>query len=539
MKSNSNLSISERLFATAKENRGNTAVTFMGKKISYKKLLQKVQKTALAFYHLGIKSNQKVLVALPNIPQAVYVLYALNRLGAAAVFVSPLSAEKELEFYIKKCGAAAIVTLAVTYEKHKDVFNNSANTPVIITDCLDEVSPIPKVSRKKGAVLWREFISGTLEENIYLSPQASDDTAVVLFSGGTTGVPKGVELTNLNLNRLAEKTALICDSFINGASMLAALPVFHGFGLGICIHTVLLFGGNVLLISHFKPEKAARLILRRKPEYLACVPAMLEPLMNTRSLKNARLGFISGIFSGGDSLPFELEEKFNEFTAARKCKVKIRSGYGLTECVAASCLMPSNEVRPLSVGKPYPGTLYKTVKPGTDITADNGKTGEICICSDTVMKGYLNDPEETHRVLKYHDDGRLWLHTGDLGYIDGDGFVYFKQRLKRMIVTNGINIYPCELEKVLLKHPDVKECCVLGIKDKSKGQVPVAFVVLKENCTSNENMKLQIIKYLQRYFSGRSMPRYVFLTDSIAKNSLGKIIYPKLTELAQKMIDKK
>lgn len=538
MKSNSNLSISERLFATAKEIPGNIAITFMGKKIAYKKLLKKIQRTALSFYRLGIKSNRKVLVALPNIPQTVYVLYALNRLGAAAVFVSPLSAEKELEFYIKKCGAAAVVTLTVTYEKHKDLFNNLENTPIIITDWLDEVSPIPKVSRKKGAVLWRDFISGTLGENIYLSPQSADDTAVILFSGGTTGVPKGVELTNLNLNRLAEKTASICDSNINGASMLAALPAFHGFGLGICIHTVLLFGGNALLVPDFKPEKIARLILRRKPEYLACVPAMLEPLMQTRSLKNARLGFILGIFSGGDSLPFELEEKFNEFTAARKCKVKIRSGYGLTECVAASCLMPSNEVRPLSVGKPYPDTLYKTVKLGTDITTDNGKPGEICICSDTVMKGYLNDPEETHRVIKYHGDGRRWLHTGDLGYIDGDGFVYFKQRLKRMIVTNGINIYPCELEKVLLKHPDVKECCALGVKDKYKGQVPVVFVVLKEKCNSNENMKSQLMKYLQRHFSRQIMPRYVFLTDNIEKNPLGKIIYPKLTELAQKMIDK-
>lgn len=529
--SNPELSISEAVLNASKENLNKTAITYFSKSISYKSFLYKVERLAVSLFSLGIKKGDIVLVALPNVPQAVFVLYALNRIGAVPAFVSPLSAQAELEQYIEKCNCQFVIALDSLYEKLMSVFAATGDKTLILTSAFDELFLSLKKPKPK-AVWWNTLLKKKVG-NIYISPQKADDTAVILFSGGTTGTPKAVELTNLNLNALAIGTEAVCEGEVRGIKMLSVLPVFHGFGLGICIHTVLFFGGNALLAPRFDSHQVGRIIAKHKPQYLACVPAMLNPLINAKSLSKADLSCLLGVFSGGDSLDSELQKNFNKFLKEHGADIKIRQGYGLTECVAASCLMPELEQRSESVGKPYPDTLYKIVNQKTCDELSFGEVGEICISGKTVMKGYLEDIEETQNVLKKHSDGLVWLHTGDMGCIDKDGFVYFKGRLKRIIVTNGHNVYPTEIEKAMLSHPEVKACCAVGVKDSRKIQTVALFVVMDKKDNECEEKKVELLHYLENYVSRQARPEYLYFIASIPQTPLGKVAYTELEKLAE------
>ncbi len=529
------LSISEAVLSSARLNLQKTAITYLGKKITYKKLIEKIEKLALSFYSMGVKRGEVVMIALPNIPQAVYVLYALNRIGAVASFVSPLSAEAEFELYLKKCNANVVVVLESLYDKIAKVLRKSGDKKLVITSPFDELGLVLKKSGS-DAIAWGTMYKTKGKKSIYISSQRKNDTAVILFTGGTTGTPKAVELTNLNLNALATGTEAVCVNNVRGVRMLSVLPVFHGFGLGICIHTVLYFGGNILMVPRFDSEKTGKIISRRKPHYIAGVPSMFSSLINTKSMKKADLSMLNGVFSGGDSLSRELESSVDQFLYDHGAKVKIRQGYGLTECVAASCLMPLDTSKFESVGKPYPDTFYKIVKINTCDEVEHGETGEICISGKTVMKGYLGEKEETENVLKCHADGRLWLHTGDMGYIDKEGFVYFKQRLKRVIVTNGYNVYPSEIEKALLKHPLVQDCCAVGVKDSLKIQAVALFVVMNNTEDATEKTKAELIEYLKMRLSKQSQPKYLYFIDRVPKTDLGKAAYAELEKLAEENI---
>lgn len=527
------LSISEAVLGVAKENLRRTAITYLGRKISYKKLYKKVIDLSLAFYSMGVRKGDVVLVVLPNIPQAVFVLYALNRIGAIPAFVSPLAAEYELEEYIKKCKTKVIISLESLYEKFIGIFNRTGLIKLVLTSVFDEIGF--NITRKKeNAVLWSELFKLRLKANVYLSPSKVEDTAVILFSGGTTGKPKAVEITNLNLNSLATGTESACCEEVRGVKMLSVLPVFHGFGLGICVHTVLYFGGDCILVPRFESENAGRIIKKQKPQYLAVVPAMLSPLMNSKAMIKADLSELLGVFSGGDSLSAELQETFNNFLLKHNASVRIRQGYGLTECVASSCLMPADSLRLESIGKPYHNTMYKIVKKNTQQEAEKGTIGEICISGKTVMKGYYNDETETQNVLKTHADGRVWLHTGDMGYMDEEGFVYFKGRIKRIIISKGNNIFPSEIEKALIKNKAVKECCVVGIKDKAKAESAVAFAVMNNKDSETKETKEELLEYLKKYVSKQAMPKNIYFADEIPKTHLGKVKYDELIKIAEK-----
>jgi len=526
------LSISEAVLSASKENPGKTALNFMGINISCKKLMKKTEALAFAFYSLGLRKGDAALIFLPNIPQAVYALYALNRIGAVSAFASPLSAEAEIETYINKTKPKLVVALDTLCDKIKNVFAKTGDVKLVITSALDELLPL-NFRKKSDIIYWQNLYKIKQKGNIYLSPQKSSDTAVILFSGGTTGPPKAVELTNLNLNALAEGTKQACGTDVKGVSMLSVLPVFHGFGLGICIHTTLYFSGECILVPRFDSIKTGRIIKRQKPQYIAAVPAMLTPLINSKTLAKADLSRLKGVFSGGDSLKSELEDDFNNFLLKHNSQAKIRRGYGLTECVAASCLMPLNEYKKESIGKPYPHTLYKIVRQNTTEEALENSEGEICISGKTVMKGYLYDEAETKNVLKIHTDGKRWLHTGDMGYMDSEGFVYFTGRLKRMIISNGCNIYPSELEKALLKHNCVKECCAVGVKDPQRAQCAVMFAVINPKSKVKEN---ELTEHLRKHISKQSMPGRIYPIDKIPKTPLGKTAYQKLVTMAETLI---
>lgn len=535
-------SISDKVLETADKVPSNVALSYMGVKTTFKALKQKVLETAAAYTALGVRPGDKVTICLPNVPQAVFSLYALNYIGAIASMIHPLSAEGEIIFYIKTAGSRFCITLDQFAEKFNEVLKKTDLEKLIITGAEDELNFVKKSayrlfiktkkqkSVKTGGkmILWSDFIKAGKKAVVTAAHKKDVDPAVILFSGGTTGVTKGIMLSNLNFNALACQTIEIAHYPVRGAKMLAAMPVFHGFGLGVCIHTMMVAGGTSILVPRFNVKSYAELIMKNRPNFIAGVPTLFEALTRNQYLDKADLSCLKGVFSGGDSLSVELKKKFDAFLKSHNCSVRIREGYGTTECVTASCLTPYDKEKEGSIGIPYPDTYYMICKPGTTEPCDANEDGEICLRGPSVMLGYLDRPQETSDTLRMHADGHVWLHTGDLGFMDEEGFIFFKQRIKRMIITSGYNVYPSQIENIIDGHPAVQMSCVIGVKDPYKMQKVKAFVVLKEGYNPDDTVKNDILEYCKKNIAKYAMPYDVEFRSELPKTLVGKVAYTVL-----------
>ena len=535
-------SMCDAVYQAAEKYPEYTALTYMGRTISYAKLKEMIEETAKAFCALGIRKGDKVTVCLPNVPQTVYCLYALNRIGALASMVHPLSAVGEIVFYLKETESKYAVTLDQFYGKFDEVLKQYDLKKLIITSAGSELGmikkagyrltagrKIEKVPAREDIMDWKDFLSGAKRVNGgYAVSTKGNDAAVILFSGGTTGVTKGILLSNLNFNALGLQTEAMSSYAVPGMSMLAAMPMFHGFGLGVCVHTMLMGGGISILVPRFSVKEYANLIKKTKPNFIAGVPTLFEAITRSEGLENVKLDFLRGVFSGGDSLSVELKKKFDKFLDDHGSPVHIREGYGTTECVTASCLTPYHMYREGSIGFPYPDTYYKICIPGTTDELDYDIEGEICLSGPSVMLGYLNKPEENANTLRVHNDGRVWLHTGDLGLMDKEGFIYFKQRIKRMIITSGYNVYPSQIENIVDAHEAVQMSCAIGVKDPYKMQKVKVFVVLKSGHTPSDELKASILSYCKKYIAKYALPYDIEFRTELPKTLVGKIAYTVL-----------
>ncbi len=535
-------SMSGALLNTAATYPDVVALSFMGKKTTFSKLCDQVEICAKAFRALGIRKGQRVCLCMPNVPQTVMSLYALNRIGAIAVMIHPLSAEGEIGFYLKEADADVVVTLDQFYGKFVNVQKETKISKLIIAGIADALGivksvgyrltqgrKIPKVPAAENVILWHDFIElGKAYTGEYISDQKDVDPAVILFSGGTTGVTKGILLSNLNFNALAYQTIQMCHAPVAGKKMLAAMPMFHGFGLGVCVHTMMVAGGTTILVPRFTPKEYADLIVKEEPNYIAGVPTLYENLTRNNYLDGKDLGFLMGVFSGGDSLSVELKKKFDKFLADHGATIRVREGYGTTECVTASCLTPYHIEVEGSIGLPYPDTYYKICKVGTEEEVPYGEEGEICLTGPTVMLGYLNHPEENKNTLRTHPDGRTWLHTGDLGFMDERGFIFFKQRIKRMIITSGYNVYPSQLENIIDSHEAVQMSCVIGVKDPIKMQKIKAFVMLREGVEPTAEVLESLREHCKKNIAKYALPYDIEIRKTLPKTLVGKVAYTVL-----------
>ena len=521
------------------------AYDFMGGKVKYKDFIKKVDDCARALAAIGVKEDERVTICMPNAPQAVIMFYAINKIGAIANMVHPLSSEKEIEFYLKESASVVCITLDQFYGKFERIRGNVPLRSLIITSIKDVHSPvkrkgyylaqgrkIKKVPANAEIVWWEKFLrDGSHYHGPYHVERKAGDPAVILYSGGTTGTTKGILLSNLNFNALSQQIIATNPMFKPGDKMLAVMPIFHGFGLGVCIHSMLASGGRCLLIPRFNPKSYAKLIKKHRPNFIAGVPSLYEALLRLNTLDRVDLSCLKGVFSGGDSLSVELKKRFDAFLKDHNATIPVREGYGTTECVTASCLTPSHWAKEGSIGLPFPDTFYKIVKPGTEEEVPYGEEGEICLAGPTVMMEYINNPEETANTLRRHADGLTWVHTGDLGMMDEDGFIYFRQRIKRMIVTNGYNVYPSQIENVLDAHPYVHMSCVIGIPDPLKMQKVMAFVVLKPGVkVSEEQARNEILEHCRKYIAKYAMPADIEFREDLPKTLVGKVAYRVLEE---------
>ncbi len=529
---------------TAEAHPDMDAYIFFGRRTSYSRMMAKIHRIARSLKAMGVSKGDRVTIALPNCPQAVCMFYAVNMIGAVSNMVHPLSAEKEIQYYLEQSGSKVAVTLDQFYGKFRNVREDVNLETLIITSIKDEVGPVvrfgynltegrkhEKVPSDAPVIMWDEFLaSGNGFKGEYRDERDSQESSVILYSGGTTGVSKGVCLSSYNLNALTRQIVSVNPGYAIGDRMLAVMPIFHGFGLGISIHTTLCEGGSCVLVPRFTPDSYVKLMLKYKCNYIAGVPALFEALIRMPKMMKADLSFLKGIFSGGDSLSVELKKKMDTYLNEHKAKVQIREGYGLTECVTASCLTPIHTSREGSIGVPLPDMYYKIVEPGTDRELAYGEMGEICLAGPTVMIGYNGHDEENSKTLRNHPDGMRWVHTGDLGRMDKDGFIYFTQRLKRMIITNGYNVFPSQLENVIDAHEKVSMSCVIGIPDPIKQQRIKAFITLKPGIEPTQQVKDEVMEHVRKWVAKYSLPSEIEFRDDLPKTLVGKVAYRVLEE---------
>ena len=529
----------------------NIAYNFMGKQTTFRSFAARIDAAAKGLHAMGLRRGDRLTICMANTPQALDCFYACNRIGVIPNMIHPLSAAQEIAFYLNFSKSKAILTLDQFYNKVDSIRGELENdTTILIAKVADELPfplsmlyPLTKGGKhplpKTGYTLWYDMVRAGKDTQLPEDTGKFDECGAVLYSGGTTGTTKGIMLSNLNFNALGLQT-IAASGFgsVAGMKMLSIMPVFHGFGLGVGIHTALIGGATCILIPQFSVKVYADTLIKRKPELIPGVPTLFEALLRAEGLEKADLSFLKGIFSGGDSLSPELKKKVDAFLKDHGCTEQIREGYGTTECVTASCVTPKNYARSGSIGVPRPATFYQIVKPGAAEELEPNHEGEICLSGPTVMLGYMDNPEETKQTLRSHGDGRIWLHTGDLGHMDEDGFIYFRQRLKRMIISSGYNVYPSQLENIIDGHEKVLLSCVIGVKDQYRGQMVKAYVVPMPGVEPTEDLKKEILSYCSGHIAKYAMPREIEFRTELPKTLVGKVAYRVLEEEANKEASK-
>jgi len=518
-----------------------TAYSYYGNKVTYKTYIRQIDTAACAFLRLGVKKNDVVSIIMPNTPEAIICFYALNKIGVIINMMHPLSSEEELKYGINLTNSKYAMVADVTYEKINNIKSDTNLQRIIYTPVSESMDPIMKLGYKLktfrkislptsddtitySRFIWgSKFYKGSVKDN-----GKGNDEAVILHSGGTTGKPKGIVLTNSNFNAVALGLLEINKVMGPGVSTLSIMPIFHGFGLACTFHAVNISGGQAIILPTFSPRKFDSIILKYKPNTIGCVPSLLEGLTNSKKLADADLSFLNCIVCGGDSITEKLNKKLDNFLYDHGSDAKVRSAYGMTECTAGVTMTPIEVSKFGSIGIPTPGTIIKIIDPKTKKEVKNNEVGEICISGPTVMKKYLNDEEETNNILIKHNDGKLWLHSGDLGYIDEDGFIFFKSRLKRMIVSSGYNIYPGQIEQIILEHPYVESCVVVGVPHPYKKEVVKAYIVLKKGLVLNSDIKKSIRSHCEKNIASYALPYAYGYRKELPKTNVGKVAYREL-----------
>lgn len=526
----------EALKKTADQNPDSIAYDFLGYTSTYRKFMSEIDHCADALNALGLKKGEKITISMPTSPQGIICFYAANKLGAVSSMIHPLSTAKEIEFYLNVAKSRFALTLDAFYAKFKEAKNSTPLETLILARIPDYLNlfkkigfnltkgrQIPKVPPDPMVKWWADLMKGSYANAPHVQMD-TDDLAVILYSGGTTGVPKGIMLSNMNF--ISEGMQVSAWGKLSSAdSILAILPIFHGFGLGVCVNACFMGGGKSILVPQFTPETVADLISTKKPSFVIGVPTLFDALSRSPKMQKADLSCLRATFSGADSLPCTVKERFEEMVKKQGGGVQLLEGYGLTEAVTAIMAMPLGHYRQGSIGIPFPDMLAKIVTLDTTDEAPLGEEGEICVSGPAVMMGYLEHPEETAETLKKHADGRIWLHTGDIGTMDQDGFFHFKLRQKRMIKSSGMNVYPAQVEELLYKHPKVRDACVIGVPDEAQVQVVKGFVVLKNPADAGAETQKELINYCREHLIKWSCPRSIEFRDDLPKTLVGKIAF--------------
>jgi long-chain acyl-CoA synthetase len=519
------------------------AYDFLGSQATYRELLADIDRCADALGALGLHDGDRITISMPTSPQGVIAFYAAAKVGAVASMIHPLSTSDEIAGYLELSRSRAALTLDAFYGAFAELRDRTPLETLILARIPDYLSPLKRLGfwwtrgRKLDAVpkdarvvWWSRLLDA---EHPAAAPAAVDPhgLAALLYSGGTTGAPKGIMLSHHNF--VSEALQVIAWVGIDESdTILGALPIFHGFGLGALVHAGFTAGAKVVMVPVFSPETVAKVMREKRPTLMAGVPTLYEALCRGEAELPDDLSCLRAAFCGADTLTRPVKERFEGLVADRHGSVRLLEGYGLTEAVTAIMGTPLQEYREGSVGVPFPDMLAMICEPGAETEVPHGEVGEICVSGPPVMLGYLDNPEATAEALRTHADGRVWLHTGDLGRRDDDGFFYFVSRLKRMIKSSGFNVFPAQVEQVLIDHPAVVEACVIGVPDASQGERVKAYVVPADGAEAGPALADELIEHCRAHLIKWSCPREVEFRTELPLTRVGKIDYALLTRQA-------
>lgn len=514
----------------------------MGTKVDFKHFMQKVDRCARALVAHNVNKGDVVTIISANIPEALATIYATNKIGAVANIVHPLSSEADIQHALNLTNSRFLFVIDVAFETTSKVLKDTSVEDVVLLSPRDSLFGLMRLGydlttgRKLGKIelkyrqyTYKEFISRfrAVTEDVDAGCKL-DDPAVVLYSGGTTGTPKGILLTNRSFNADVLQCSNADKTITHGKIILGILPIFHGFGLCYGFHVGLCNGLTNIMVPKFDPKTFHKLISKHRPNIILGVPALFEAMLANKKIREMDLSCIEMTICGGDTVTTKLKDEVDELVRKNGGRAEIQRGYGLTEYLAGAIFTPREHQKPGCIGVPLADVYVKIVEPNTDIEKPYDEIGEIVIYGPSTMVGYLNEPEETNKTLIKHGDGRVWLHTGDLGRMDDEGFVFFEQRLKRMIISSGYNVYPNHIEAVIGEIKEVLTVTVVGMADKYRGQVAKAFVVLREGVKGNSAMKQKIMTYCKKNLPKYSLPWEIEFRESLPKTKLNKIAYREL-----------
>lgn len=530
------LSTYEAVAGAARRFPSRPAFDFLSRTRTYAQLLSAVDQCADALADRGLGRGDRITISTPTCPQGVIAFYAAAKLGAVPSMIHPLSTPAEIAGYLDLSGSSFALTLDMFYPAFAEAREATALETLVLTRVSDELDRLPavgfwlargrKIARvpRDAPVVWWSELMGRRYPPVTPPAIHPDELGALLYSGGTTGNPKAIMLSHRNIvSEGVEAAAWVGLS--EHDVVLAALPIFHGFGLAVLVNATLMAGAKVVMVPVFDPATIAKLVKRKRPTIMAGVPTLYEALTRDRSFRTADLSSLRVAFSGADTLPRPVKEAFEALVSERGGHAELLEGYGLTETVSAIMATPIGQYREGSIGVPFPDTLAAICAVGGTGEVAPGTEGEICLAGPPVMMGYLDNPEGTAEALREHDDGRTWLHTGDLGRMDEDGFFYFRARLKRMIKSSGFNVYPAEVETVLERHPAVADACVIGLPDARQGQRVVALVKLHDAGRAGDELAEELVVHCRGELIKWSCPREVRFRTEFPLTKVGKIDY--------------
>ena len=531
------------LWESNKDYPDNVAINYYGRKITFRELFEHIDETAASFSALGVRSGDIVVISSVTTPETIYIFYALNKIGAISNMVDPRTSIDGIHEYIEETESRILVTINVAYPKIIKATHNTKVNKIIVTSPADSLKGVIKqLYRLKNrapelqpnSITWDSFINQGEGHVWEPTKYTKEQCCVIVHTGGTTGSPKGVMLSNDNLNALVQQSILTDIDMRRVHNWMDIMPPFiaYGVGMGICLPLVI--GMETILIPSFDPKQFDKLLVKHKPIHMVFVPSYWGTIIESKRLRNEDLSYIIAPTVGGDTMDVALEKSVNQFLKDHGCSYTVTKGYGMTEVCAGVTGTLDNLNELGSVGVPFVKTVISIFDPETGAELKYNQMGEICICGPNVMLGYYKNPEATKEIIRLHEDGNYWVHSGDIGYMNENGSLFIVDRMKKMIVRyDGFKVFPSLIEKTISSHSAIDNCCVVGCKDHehAQGKLPVAFIVLKQNCHNDPDIVICELKEL----CAKELPEYAqpvkyTIIPELPVTPIGKIDYRSLED---------
>ncbi len=540
--------IYEYLIENNKDFPDDIAIRYFAHRITYRELFENIDCCANALSVIGVKPGEIVTIALPSIPEALYLIYSLNKIGAVANVIHPLAGENEIINYFNEVDSRVVFIFDGTYQLIKEsISKTNVSKAIVIT--AGESLPIglkqiyflknkrPKFTNDRFYA-WGQFIANGREADTPDIKKDSGTIAIISHTGGTTGEPKGVMLSDKSINAMIWQIGRLL-SVVRQESQLAVLPPFVNYSLVNAMLEPITLGNTSILIPDYKADQFSKYARKYKPTYVSSIPAYWEVLLKDKTIRTVDLSFLRCPFYGGEKMNESNEKAVNKLLHECGAPNELANGLGATELVSAATLTPYDNIVPESAGIPLPRVNCKIVIPGTVDEVLIGNVGEICFSGTTVMLGYYNNKEATDEIVKTHSDGARWLHTGDLGYMDENGYLFVTGRIKRIFMTKGrdkqiTKVFPDRIEAVLSEHPAIELCCVIAVPDEDRINYPMAYLVMRKDMSKSDYIMSEIQDICHKELPEYMIPEKMEFMDDLPRTERGKIDYRALEEMAKK-----